>query len=426
MIKMLSNQKNKFSTIFYFLFIVFIFFTPPFGSYDIIGPQWFLYSLLNVIILVFIFNELSIDTFYLFFKSPFIKLTILFFILCIFSLLYANNKVLVIHDLSRFGTFFLSIFLFFILFQKKIFSIKKVTILFCFILIVQLIQSLKPFVSEFIFYDLDIFNITEINLSIFKGNAGNKNITAASIVLSLFVPLYLFSKENYFIKFLAALLLFFQILVLFFLSARSSFLSLFLSISIFSIYILYKNKIHLYISFFLLFLVFFLSYTLSSHILPSNLSVASRSSSIKFSNDSSSNRLELWSNAIDHISKHPLVGSGFGNWKVESIKYWGNIGDYYLIPYHAHNDILELTTELGIIGGLSYLFIFITLFIFHFSNFLKFKSFHNLFLMLFLFSYSIDMLLNFPLERPIMQIPLALFIAYSSYLYLNLTTYEDV
>jgi len=283
MIKMLSNQKNKFSTIFYFLFIVFIFFTPPFGSYDIIGPQWFLYSLLNVIILVFIFNELSIDIFYLFFKSPFIKLTILFFILCIFSLLYANNKVLVIHDLSRFGTFFISILLFFILFKKNMFSIKHIFLLFFFILIIQLFQSLRPFVSEFLFYDLDIFNISEINLSIFKGNAGNKNITAASIVLSLFVPLYLFSKENYFIKFLAALLIFFQILVIFFLSARSSFLSLFLSISLFSIYIFYKNKIHLYISLFIIFFTFSLSYTLSSYILPSNLSVAERSSSIDFS-----------------------------------------------------------------------------------------------------------------------------------------------
>ena len=26
----------------------------------------------------------------------------------------------------------------------------------------------------------------------------------------------------------------------------------------------------------------------------------------------------------------------------------------YVVPYHAHNDFLELTVEIGILGGLAY------------------------------------------------------------------------
>ena len=400
---------------FFLVFIGFIFFTPSFGSYDIIGPQWLLYSILNIILFFFLFKHITLSSFKDFLKPNFIKFLFFLFLLCVFSIFYANNKFLVIHDLSRFGSFFLSIFLFYILFFKGLISIKHIFISFLLISLTEIYFSLQPFFYDYFFNGLDIFNISEIRLSVFKGNAGNKNITAASIVTKLSLSFYLLSLKNISYKLLSSFLLFFQSLAIFLLSARASFLSLSFSTLVFSsylIFMIYKSHRHLILSSFIMFFSIFLAFLLSSKILPSDLSVSSRSSSINFSNESSSNRLELWSNAVDHIIQNPFLGSGFGNWKVESIKYWGNIGDYYLIPYHAHNDILELSTELGILGGLLYFAFF--LFLGFYIIKLFFKSNYIIYLLSFLYisCYVIDMLLNFPLERPIMQLPLALFTAF--------------
>ena len=91
-----------------------------------------------------------------------------------------------------------------------------------------------------------------------------------------------------------------------------------------------------------------------------------------------------------------------------------NIGADYLVPYHAHNDFLEITAELGLLGGLSYFMIFVIvaltlLKLFFNSNFkLHFFVIGSAFIV-----YVIDALLNFPIERPIMQIPFALIISYT-------------
>ena len=409
---------NKLYIIPFIVFIGLIFFTPSFGSYDIIGPQWLLYSILNITLFFFLIKHISLLSINGFLRPIYVKLLSFFFFLCFLSLLYANNKFLVIHDLSRFGTFFLSIFLFYLLFQKGFLTLKQIYISFIFISCIEVYLSLQPLLLDYFFNDLDIFNLSEIKLSIFKGNAGNKNIIAASIVTKLPLSLYLLSRKNISFKIFASSFLFFQCLAIFLLSARASFLSFSISILLFTLYLIYmlfKSHKHILFSLPLLILSISLSFLLSSKILPSNLSVSSRSSSINFSNESSSNRLELWSNALDHIIANPFLGSGFGNWKVESIKYWGNIGDYYLIPYHAHNDILELSTELGILGGLLYLSFFLLLILYIAKMFFKTKSIVYLLSLLYLLNYSIDMLLNFPLERPIMQLPLALFSAFFVY-----------
>ena len=41
---------------------------------------------------------------------------------------------------------------------------------------------------------------------------------------------------------------------------------------------------------------------------------------------------------------------GLGNWKIQSIQSDNSEILEYEIPYHVHNDFLEIFTELGIIG----------------------------------------------------------------------------
>ena len=116
---------------------------------------------------------------------------------------------------------------------------------------------------------------------------------------------------------------------------------------------------------------------------------------------------------------YPINGLGVGNWKIFSIFYdKENVLDY-VVPKHAHNDILQVGAELGVIGLIVVLFL-----IFYISRFFI----NELFLkkinisieliapLLFLTIYLLDSSLNFPIDRPIMAIP---FIAIFSIMSLN-------
>ena len=57
--------------------------------------------------------------------------------------------------------------------------------------------------------------------------------------------------------------------------------------------------------------------------------------------------------------QYPILGIGVGNWKIKSIQYAGDSVVGYTVPYHAHNDFLQIFAEIGIIGGLAYLMIYL-------------------------------------------------------------------
>ena len=87
--------------------------------------------------------------------------------------------------------------------------------------------------------------------------------------------------------------------------------------------------------------------------------------------------------------------------------------------HDAHNDFLEITAELGILGGLLYILIFGRL-IYVFLLRIKLDNSENsLFYFLCLASlgtYIIDALLNFPMERYIMQIMICLLFSVGAFL----------
>ena len=87
----------------------------------------------------------------------------------------------------------------------------------------------------------------------------------------------------------------------------------------------------------------------------------SRASTISFStNDGSVNqRLRYYEDVLTHFSSNPIFGVGFGNWKFKSIDYDKKDIFGYTVPYHAHSDFIQIGAELGIIGFVLYLGIFI-------------------------------------------------------------------
>ena len=80
-------------------------------------------------------------------------------------------------------------------------------------------------------------------------------------------------------------------------------------------------------------------------------------SSFDFQNKGVSERLEIWSQAVNVIKENPFLGVGIGNY-VEKVDLFSEQRGYRS-PIHAHNIYLQITAELGIIGLILYLAIFI-------------------------------------------------------------------
>ena len=86
-----------------------------------------------------------------------------------------------------------------------------------------------------------------------------------------------------------------------------------------------------------------------------------RASTISLStNDGSVNqRVRYYKDVISHMSINPILSTGLGNWKLVSIDYDKEDIVGYVVPYHAHSDFIQLGAELGLIGFLLYLGIFL-------------------------------------------------------------------
>lgn len=64
-------------------------------------------------------------------------------------------------------------------------------------------------------------------------------------------------------------------------------------------------------------------------------------------------RIPVWVRALSLIKDHPLIGTGLGTFVYAFPKYRPN---YHMLWLHCHNDYLELLTETGFIGFLTFLF----------------------------------------------------------------------
>ena len=135
--------------------------------------------------------------------------------------------------------------------------------------------------------------------------------------------------------------------------------------------------------------------------------ISSRISSIALTteDDSINERLGYYSDAVKSIMEFPVFGIGIGNWKIKSIEYAGVDVNGYTVPYHTHNDFLQISAEIGVIGGIIYLMIYLIP-IYQLLIKLKNKVLDNLNLvyLLVISAIFIDSMLNFPLARPVNHI----------------------
>lgn len=407
----MSLGKQNLATLYLFLLTLSIY-TPNYGVLDKMTIQNFLISITNVLTLIsipIIFKEASLAKP---FKHP---LVILFFGYIGVGILSMIKSINVIESFVRLGqvlTFGLTLFLLIFFIQKKLIKLNIILIIIASTLLIDLYFSLK----EYLPYVLNNIPYTYDDNSKLVGLYGNRNILAT--VLSFKVPLLIIlaNKYNkrliYFLVFIVIAITFYNIMLL---SSRATYLAIIISIVLLIIVSLYKyvndknsliksNKLILTLYFLPLFIAYFISTTSIDSSDQGN--VLNRVSTITSADDTSKNtRLRYYSQSLEHLIKNPFLGGGIGNWKILSIKYDSKNIENYIIPYNAHNDILEAAAETGFIGALLFLSFFLLLL--YYILVLLYKNIfigenYQIYVLLTLpfIIYFIDLNLNFPSSRP--------------------------
>jgi O-antigen ligase/tetratricopeptide (TPR) repeat protein len=410
-------------SILFTLLYLLVHFIPDLGGADVMGAQWLYSSVLDLVVLGYIFlnktkYKEAIQAIYSY------KFTILFSGLVIWAMgsyFYALNPIETLVTLARLITTYIIFINVSILFYKqdveKVFNI--VAYIVGFILLYDAIYVISTFNNNVkTNFDPSIGSIT--------GNHGNKNVMAASLLIKFPFVIWIIVRSKVLVRFLCSFVLLLGTIALFLLSTRSTFVGLAIIIFIFSATTIYfrekkdiKESLGRIVFFVLpVVLAFFISNLLIANATDTaeesivNGAVTARIQSIKLENNASSGRLHLWEGAIDYATKHPFVGAGYGNWKLASIPYEKEFTNDLFVPYHSHNDFLEMFADLGLVGGLCFGLMFLLFPIYAFTVWRnkEAKSFHLPVTISFMAvtCYAVDAFLNFPAERTAMQTMLAI------------------
>ncbi|MCI4642386.1 MAG: O-antigen ligase family protein [Flavobacteriaceae bacterium] len=256
---------------------------------------------------------------------------------------------------------------------------------------------------ECLLYYLTLYYYQNTNGTIFlKGIASNINIQAFSIVIKLPWVLFIEKNKKYWIKNVTIWL---AVSILFVISSRASLLSLGLISILYLVWqkTSFKEKIRQLI-------ISLVPGILGTVVLLNPiLKTGEKLQNISIINESSLTRLSFYKEALNSIISNPLLGIGTGNWKLFSIEAHKELVNGYTIPYHAHNDFLQISAETGIIGGLLYILVFFFAFnhIRNQWNISKNKTILKA-ITVSLLVYLIDANLNFPISRPMIQVQLIL------------------
>lgn len=391
-------------------------FIQNFQAVDKVAPQWLFMSILNFLSGIFILRNRNVyyERISAYFKSWITILYALFILWAGLSFFYAINPTEVILNFTRqFNVFFMYcnmlILLSAIKNKMKFFS-----------LVFTLILSVEVY---FIFYQaIEMLNTSGALISgNLKGVTANRNIAAFSIALKIpFVLGWIIKSNTRITKILGVIIITLAITALSMIQSRASYIAvglIFLMFLIIPIVFLKQEKTIEKLKT-LLFIVIPLLLSIAINqvfFAPKGADALSRASTISLSTkDGSVNqRLRYYKHVLTHLKLNPLFGVGFGNWKFKSIDYDKKNMNGYTVPYHAHSDFIQIGAELGILGFLLYLGVFLIA-IFYSLKLLIYKGFENddkLFIYLILMGlgvYFIDANLNFPIARPQINIIWAL------------------
>ena len=398
-------------------------FIPDLGGADVMGAQWFYTSVIDLLVFGFIvlnrnkYQEAIASVC----SNHFTRLYTFYLIWALASVSYALNPTEAIVCLARLvSTFFIYINIAILLFNSDFkISFKQIAFIVAVVLFYDALSVIVTFSKNMSSMTLDS-NIVSIT-----GNNGNKNVMAASLLIKFPFVLYLIVQTKNVGRIAAMLNLFLGVFALFILNTRSTYVGLLIIVFLFVVTTVYfklkssKVSILKQLAFFIVPII--LAFMAANFVLDNAIqmqefqggygSVTKRIGDITVASEQNS-RIHLWKAALDYFSKHPFIGDGYGNWKLASIPYEKEYTNDLFVPYHCHNDFIEAAADLGIIGALSYLGLFVMAFIFTLQIWRneknkEYRFFATISLMA-LGCYFIDAFFNFPTERTSMQTMLTL------------------
>ena len=384
-------------------------FVPNWQAVDKIAPQWLIMSGLNLLsLLYFITNRKTLNTTLTLSLKATLTLTYIGFILwAMGSILYAINPTEVFVNISR----QLNVFIMYLSMGILLFSMKNKAQFLS--LLITAILGIEIYA---VFNDaLEMINTTgSIQSGTLKGVTANRNITAFSLAIKIpFVLFLIHLIKRVWIKITLTVIVAMTLIGLSMIQSRASFIAVgftvvaYVAMHVF-LYLRENKKITQLLQIGYVVVPLILAILINQMVLSDKGADAiSRAATISVStNDGSVNqRLRYYEDVLTHLSSNPIFGVGLGNWKLKSIDYDSKDISGYVVPYHAHSDFIQLGAELGIVGFVLYLGIFLWA-IYYVYILLRYSDLglnDKVFLFLLLTAlgvYSVDANLNFPIARP--------------------------
>lgn len=394
-----------------------VYFIPDMGGSDVMGAQWLYSSSLSLAIVVFIALRYKVYeeaiSHVLSYKFTWVFSLLLFW--AIGSYFYAINPTETLVTLARLITTYFVFLNLSILYynQDRTFLFTGIAYCITAYLFFDSIYVLKTFSANLRTMDLDaaILGLNKYH--------GNKNVTAASLLILFPFAMYVIISAKWLGKIAGIITLSMGIFVLFLMNTRSTYVGFALIIILFFAGLIWKQRAALKPAFLFVLLPAVLAIFAANTRLKLAVAgqenaggygtVTKRIGDINIASEQNS-RIHLWGTAIDYAAHNPILGAGYGNWKLASIPYEREVANELFVPYHAHNDFIEMFADLGIIGGLCFAGMFLLL-LYYTVQFLNQKRGDELMVIIAFLAvtcYGVDALLNFPAERTAMQTMLSL------------------
>ena len=404
-----------------------VLFSPPLGDIvlDIRTFRLYIYSILNTVAIVYILTDESHNSVLSKIIKDKLSIIIIGFILWgLLSFTYAFNKTEVIVRIFTFVNFYMTFLVMSVLLKRV--SFKFISYFFSFLLLAQISISLSQFDTLTTLRDYD-FSMNSLIIGIFA----NRNISAAIYLMQLPFLVYLIIElKSKFFKVVFFCLGLLVVYVIMLLSSRTSYVVI--AILLFAnllFYLISKRKLKVYFKSFsgnlTLMVLIGIAITYLSLGSENTANPINRIQTIEIEETSTNTRLRYYTFGIKDFVSNPIIGYGLGNFKIISIERDKENINSYTVPYVMHNDFLEVAVELGIIGLVLFLLIFIYP-VYDLFKKLKIKNlnFEHLVLLSSLIVYITDSNLNFPFTRASSLLYLA-FILASLQNYLN-TTHNEI
>lgn len=262
---------------------------------------------------------------------------IIFTLISIFSIVYAANKGAVVSEVLRFLEYVFIFYLILILSDEV--TIDRALKIFYFTMILACIFGVVQYIFDWSIFKAGGFGGRGRIYSTFE----NPNYWGAAVNIVIFYPLInLLEKKNKKFDIAVFILFFFN---LFFTSTRGSWLGFALGILILSL-IKYKKLIYYFIG--IIVVMFIIPIVRNRFFEMLNIQ----------------ERFKLWDTGLRMFKDHFWLGVGNGNYITEYHSYIIKYPELNLgrKKFSGHNSFIKMFAELGIFGGISFIFVYLGLF----------------------------------------------------------------